>query len=64
MDQANALGFGGTPVFIIATRIYHGAMDRRPCKPLSLQPPRAKAACVIRKSVLLAGCLGDVSNLC
>lgn len=28
MDQANAFGFGGTPAFIIGTRIYHGAMDR------------------------------------
>ena len=29
MDQANAFGFGGTPAFIIGTRIYHGAMDRQ-----------------------------------
>lgn len=29
MDQANAFGFGGTPAFIIGTRIYHGAMDRK-----------------------------------
>jgi Protein-disulfide isomerase len=29
MDQANAFGFGGTPAFIIGTRIYSGAMDRQ-----------------------------------
>ncbi len=29
MDQANAFGFGGTPAFIIGSRIYHGAMDRQ-----------------------------------
>lgn len=29
MDQANAFGFGGTPAFIIGTRIYQGAMDRQ-----------------------------------
>src|SRR5690606_20329027 len=29
MDQANAFGFGGTPAFIVGTRIYHGAMDRQ-----------------------------------
>lgn len=29
MDQANAFGFGGTPAFIIGTRIYHGAMHRQ-----------------------------------
>ena len=29
MDQANAFGFGGTPAFIIGTRVYHGAMDRQ-----------------------------------
>ena len=29
MDQANAFGFGGTPAFIIGTRIHNGAMDRQ-----------------------------------
>ncbi|WP_028035486.1 DsbA family protein [Chelativorans sp. J32] len=29
MDQANAFGFGGTPAFLINTRIHHGAMDQQ-----------------------------------
>ena len=29
MDQANAFGFGGTPAFLVNTRIHHGAMDRQ-----------------------------------
>lgn len=29
MDQANAFGFRGTPAFVIGTRIYNGALDRR-----------------------------------
>ncbi|PWJ86349.1 protein-disulfide isomerase [Pseudaminobacter salicylatoxidans] len=29
MDQANAFGFGGTPSFIVGTRIFHGVMDEK-----------------------------------
>ena len=29
MDQANAFGFGGTPAFLVNTRVYHGAMDKQ-----------------------------------
>lgn len=29
MDQANAFGFGGTPAFLVNTRIFQGAMDKQ-----------------------------------
>lgn len=29
MDQANAFGFGGTPAFLLNTRVHHGAMDKQ-----------------------------------
>ncbi|AZN72592.1 DsbA family protein [Georhizobium profundi] len=29
MNQANAFGFGGTPAFLVNTRIHHGAMDKQ-----------------------------------
>ncbi|MBS3652551.1 DsbA family protein [Pseudaminobacter sp. 19-2017] len=29
MDQANAFGFGGTPAFLVNTRVHHGAMDKQ-----------------------------------
>lgn len=29
MDQANAFGFGGTPAFLVNTRVYNGAMDKQ-----------------------------------
>lgn len=29
MDQANAFGFGGTPSFIVGTKLFHGVMDEK-----------------------------------
>lgn len=29
MDQANAFGFGGTPSFIVGSKLFHGVMDEK-----------------------------------